>query len=134
MAKKKDFSNVNTDPFYSTIADATAEPLPGQMEIGANTLEAEREAEKVTEPRKPRKGYTQAEVDTFAENLQTTGRKGCKLPRINLAFTPANYDYITTMARAQGVTLTEFCNRIMREHREEHKAVYEKAVEFRNSL
>lgn len=129
MAKKKDFTNVNTNPVYNTIADATA-PLPGQIEItsSGDTVET------VTEPRKPRKGYTQAEKDLFAETLQTAGRKGCKLPRINLAFSPAVYDYVKTMARAQGITLTEFCNKIMQQHMEEHRAVYEKAVEFRNSL
>lgn len=134
MAKKKDFSNVNTNPVYNTIADATA-PLPGQLDITGKVVKAEREAERtVTEPRKDRKGYTQAEKDLFAENLQTAGRKGCKLPRINLAFSPQVYDYVKTMSRAQGITLTEFCNKIMQQHMEEHRAIYEKAVEFRNSL
>ena len=126
MAKKKDFSNVNVNPVYNTIAEATAEPLPGQIEITTG--------ETVTEARKTRKGYTQAEKEEFLENLQTAGRKGCKLPRINLAFSPQVYDYVRTRARAQGITITQFCNTVMLQHMEDHKAVYDKAVEFRNSL
>lgn len=134
MAKKKDFSNVNTNPVYSTIADATA-PLPGQLDMTGNVVEAEHEAERaVTEPRKERKGYTQAEKDEFLDTMQTAGRKGVKLPRINLAFKPAVYDYVVTMARAQGITITEFCNTIMQQHMEEHKDVYKEAIAFRNRL
>lgn len=134
MAKKKDFSKVNTNPVFDAIAAATAEPLPGQITIEGAGVEAEQEAERTTEPRKARKGYTQTEKAQFMDTLQTAGRKGCKLPRINLAFSPQVYDYVRTMARVQGVTITEFCNKIMQQHMEENRAIYEKAIEFRDSL
>lgn len=84
--------------------------------------------------KKPRKEYTEQEAREIAETMQTTGRKGVKMPRINLAFRPAVYDYIVTMARVRGETLTEFCNLVLSEHMEQHRELYEKAIEFRNSL
>ena len=123
---KKDFSSVNTNPVYNVIAEATAEQLPGQLELET--------APGVTEPRKDRKTYTQAEKDEYQATLRTAGRKGCKLPRINLAFAPDLYDYVRTMARARGETITDFCNHILRQSMDENREVYEKAIEFRKSF
>lgn len=47
------------------------------------------------------------------EALQTQGRKGMKLPRINLAFTPSNLDYIRVMAGIRGESMTKFVNRVL---------------------
>ena len=115
---KKDFSTVNTNPVYSTIAEATAPA----------------EAPGVTEPRKERKTYTQAEKDEYQAALRTAGRKGCKLPRINLAFAPDLHDYIKTMATAAGMSYTDFVNIVLRQHMNDHQEQYEQAVKFRNSL
>lgn len=110
---KKDFSKANTGRVYGTIADATAE-------------------EKNT--RKPRKTYTEEEAAEIMQTLHTVGRKGIKLPRINLAFTSENYDYINIMSRVRGENLTEFVNAIIQKHRETHMDIYNKAIEFKNSL
>ncbi len=107
---RKDFTQINTDPVYDTIAEATREA------------------------RKERKIYTEQEAQEFKENLQTSGRKGVKLPRINLAFSPETYDYIKTMSRARGETLTDFVNHVLKLSLEENRDVYEKALEFRNSF
>lgn len=92
------------------------------------------EATAVQGTRKPRKEYAGEEAREIAETLQTTGKKGVKLPRINLAFSPANYEYINTMARVRGENLTQFVNKIIAEHKEQHRDVYDKAIEFRKSL
>ena len=47
--------------------------------------------------------------------MQTRGRKGVHLPRINMAFTPENHDFIKTMALVTGKTMTEFLNYIISE-------------------
>ena len=104
---KKDFSQVN-----DVIAQATVEQ--GK--------------------RKPRKEYTEQEAQEIAETMHTTGKKGIKLPRINLAFSPSNYQYIEIMSRVRGENLTQFVNKIIAEHREQHGDLYEKAQEFINSL
>ena len=124
---KKDFSQVNTGRVYDTIAAATADP-----ETAAGT-----EAQEIIEDqqkRKPRRTYTEQEAAEIMQTLHTTGRKGLKLPRINLAFTPELHEYVTTMSRARGETLTDFVNKVIREHMEAHRDIYEKAIEFRNSL
>ena len=120
---KKDFTNINTNRVYSTIAEATAEPA--------------QEAEEVQEEhktRKERKTYTEQEAAEIIQSMNTSGRKGIKLPRINLAFSPANYEYIETMARVRGQNLTEFINYVIDQHRADHQDTYKKALEFRDSL
>lgn len=114
MAKKKDFTKV--------IAEATQEPQEAQ--------------EKQAKPRKQkeRKTYTDAEAAEFLQNMKTTGRKGVKLPRINLAFAPDLYEYAQTMARAAGISYTEFVNSVLRQHMNEHADTFKKAIEFRKSL
>jgi len=126
---KKDFSQVNTGRVYGTIAEATAEP-----EQEAAEVMQEAAAQEAAQERKPRRTYTEQEAAEIMQTLQTSGRKGIKLPRINLAFTPELHEYIITMSRVRGENLTQFVNYVLRQHMEEHRDIYEKAIEFRNSL
>ena len=52
-------------------------------------------------------------------SLKTQGRKGCKAPRINLAFTPENHEFIRVFARATGRTMTETVNDIIENFKSE---------------
>ena len=116
---KKDFSAAATQAageLYSTIADATAEPQETQQ------------------THKERKTYTEQEAQEFKKTLHTGGRKGVKLPRINMAFTADNYDFLQTMARVRGQTMTQFVNDIVSNQRELHAETYAKAIDFLNSL
>ena len=78
-----------------------------------------------------RRGYqepaTPAEAAERASLMRTQGRKGCKLPRINMAFTPENYEYIRVLARITGKSMTEFTNCICDEYREKHHDLYDQA-------
>ena len=143
---KKDFNNkINTNPVYSTIAEAT-EQLPGQLELTEDGEIVENESNMPffradgtigpveTKERKERRTYTAEETLEALENMKSSGRKGVKMPRINLAFTPANYEFIKTMAQVRGQNLTEFVNDMLAEARNSHQDVYEKAMEFRKSL
>lgn len=118
----KDFKGINAGKVKSTIAEATQE-APDTQEI-----------QETPRKNKPRKTYTTQEAAEFSNSLKTAGRKGVKLPRINLAFTPEVYDYIKTMSKAAGLTYTEFVNHILQAHKEEHADVYQQAINFRNSL
>lgn len=40
----------------------------------------------------------------------TQGRKGKKLPRINMAFTPENHEYIKRVSRQEGKSITQYIN------------------------
>lgn len=114
---KKDFSTINTGRVYDAIEAATAEP-----------------EQETQQKRKERKTYSKQEAQEFIEELKTSGRKGLKIPRINMGFSPTIYEYIQTMARVSGITMTEFVNIALKQHMEEHKEVYDKAIEFKNSL
>jgi hypothetical protein len=117
---KKDFSNIDIAPVYNALEEATAEPA--------------QEAQEEKKPRKDRKTPTEQEATELLFNMRTSGHKGLKLPRINLAFAPDCYDYVLTMSRARGETMTEFINLIIRDHKAKHGDIYEKALEFRKML
>jgi hypothetical protein len=124
MAGKKDFSSVNTGRVYGTIAEATAEPEQQEMQ----------EAQEEQRTRKPRKTYTEQEQQEFMAAGATKGRKGCKAIRINMAFTPDVHDYIKTMARVRGESITDFTNYIFGRSMEENREIYERAKAFKESF
>ena len=111
----KDFTGIKAgQAVTNTIAEATAEPAQ--------------------EKRKTRKTYTEQEALEFMQQMKTNGRKGVKLPRINLAFAPDIYEYCRTMARAAGMNYTDFVNMVLRQHMDEHQEAYQKAIQFREDL
>ena len=59
--------------------------------------------------------------------MRTQGRAGAKLPRINMAFSPENHEYIKIMSGVTGKTMTEFTNFVVERYREEHPELYEQA-------
>lgn len=124
MAGKKDFSSVNTGRVYGTIAEATAAPDPQE----------EQQAQEAQPTRKERKTYTEQEQQQFREEGKTKGRKGCKAIRINMAFTPDVHDYIKTMARVRGESITDFTNYIFARSMEENREIYEQAKAFKESF
>lgn len=147
--KKKDFSQVNTEPLYNMITEATEtqdtaekpdtdglvfEEAPGAAAAAEPYTPPEEPAEKPKRGPRTFHDGTSAEDKAALESLRTGGRKGLKLSRINMAFTPENYDYIKTMSIVSGQNLTEFVNKIIKQHREEHGDLYQQAVKFRNSL
>lgn len=64
--------------------------------------------------KKNRKTYSQEEIREAQESMRTSGKKGMKLPRINLALTPSNYDYVNSMAAMYGISKTEFVNNLIK--------------------
>ena len=146
----------NANKVYNAISTGTAAPAAGQAEQQVQQPAAQ-EAEAPVQPSSPqpaataaaeaapqpeqvqkaegsRKTYTEEERQAFMASLRTGGRKGCKLPRINMAFTPELYDYIRTMSKVSGLTLTVFLNTVLKQYMDEHREQYDRALEFRNSL
>ena len=70
------------------------------------------------------------EIEARRSNLQTQGRKGAKAIRLNMAFTPENSDYIRTMAKATGQTMTKFINMMIDEYRANHSEIYNQLKEL----
>ena len=115
-AKKKDFTQANTDRVYSAIAEATAEP------------EAP-EAQQVSEAQ-----YTDEQMAAFKEAGKTQGRKGAKAIRFNMAFPPSVYEYITTMARVRGESVTKFTQFVFEQSMKDNAELYEQAKTFTKSF
>lgn len=66
-----------------------------------------------------------------AQETQTTrGRKGVKMPRINMAFTPSNLDFIKVMAAIRGQTMTQFVNTLVERERTTRGEEYERAKQL----
>lgn len=49
---------------------------------------------------------------------ETRGRKGMKLPRINMCFSDKNYEYIKYESCRRGMSNTQFVNMILQKYRE----------------
>ena len=115
---KKNFNEINTtNVFAEQIQEAVSEPAPEPI------------------PRQKR-GSTPTEeiVEQAREQGRTQGRKGCKAHRFNMAFSPAAYDFITTLARVRGETITSFVNHLIEKCAEDNAEVYQQALKFRDSL
>lgn len=112
MAAKKGFEGIQTNRasgVYNTIEQATSRK--GQQ----GTAGAEEQRERM-------------------ENLRTSGRKGCRAIRINMAFTPSNHEFIRVMAKATGRTMTEFCNLILEAYQNEHPEIMAQARVFLDTV
>lgn len=70
------------------------------------------------------------EAEARAAALRTQGRKGCKAMRINMAFTPENYDFIKAGASLYHMTMTEFCNKVIAAYSKENPKIKEEGNAF----
>lgn len=60
----------------------------------------------------------------------TQGRKGEKLPRINMAFTPQNLEYLRVMAGLRGQSVTRYVNALVEQDMVRNKSTYAIAKEI----
>ena len=114
---KKDFSKVNTSSVYAAIEDATATPAPQAIPR-----------------RKTGDAPTMEEISLAREQGKTQGRAGVKAVRINMAFSPEVHDYIRTMARVRGESVTQFTAEVFRKSMEDNAELYEQAKAFQEGL
>ena len=85
--------------------------------------------------KKTRKRYTAEEAREILESGRNAqGLGGVKMSRINMAFSPANYEFVKTLARARGETYTQFVNQIIDAYRKEHQEQYEMVLKLRDSF
>ena len=114
---KKDFTAVKTGGVYDAIAEATAEPAPQAIPRRSRSLPP-----------------TEEEIRLAREQNRTRGRKGVKMLRINMAFTPEVHEYIKTMAKISGLSVTQFTEKVFRKSMDDNAALYEQAKAFRENL
>lgn len=114
MANKKDFSQANTGRAYNQMAEAIADPEQ--------------------EEQNQRKAYSAEQAQEMRQAGTTQGRKGCKAIRINMAFTPEVHEYIKTMARVRGESITDFTNYVFKQSMETNAETYKLAKQFQESF
>lgn len=122
MASKKDFSQLNTGRVYGAIDEATAD------------TQQEQQAQEAQHTRKPRKTYTEEEAQEIKLAGKTQGRKGCKAVRVNMAFAPDLYEYIRTMSRMRGESITEFTNYVFRNSMTQNADLFAQAQRFKDEF
>ena len=83
----------------------------------------------------------EAEVTQEAQPAQdeydarnTQGKAGMKAERINMAFSPANYEFMRVMAGLHKMTLTKYVNHLIEEERKRSAELYQKAKDLMNNL
>lgn len=57
----------------------------------------------------------------------TQGKKGQKLPRINMAFSRDNLEYLQIISRVEGVSITEYVNRMVEVDKAAKQSIFEEA-------
>lgn len=110
MKKNFKITAENAQPVYSTIIGAASE---------------EHEAREVQEMSPEQKAL---------QGLRTRGRKGEKLVHFNMSFTAENMDYIRTMSKIKGQTMTQFVNVIIATERDRNGKIYDAAKEILKNL
>lgn len=75
----------------------------------------------------------QAVSDEY-EARNTQGKAGMKASRINMAFSPANFEFLQTMAPAHRMTITKYVNHLIEEERKRSADKYQEAKDFMDSL
>ncbi len=58
---------------------------------------------------------------------KTQGKKGQKLPRINMAFDEENIEYLRLISRIRGVSMTQYVNNLLNEDRKVNDNLLKKA-------
>ena len=58
---------------------------------------------------------------------RTQGRKGEKLPRINMAFSPENLEFLRIMAGISGQSMTRYLNTLIDRERSQNALAFEAA-------
>ena len=110
MSTKKSFKDNN--PALQFISTANTDTPPAQEEHQAHSA------------------YEAQEVAGEPVSKRTQGKKGEKLPRMNMAFSPENYDHIQLMGRLMGCSATEYVNRLIAADREARGDVIEQALKL----
>lgn len=69
-----------------------------------------------------------------SEVKSTQGRKGAKLPRINMAFSPESLEYLRVMAALRGVSVTRYVNDLVERDMAQNSEIYDRAKGLSHSI
>lgn len=145
--KKKDFlpgieetktiSNEYINGLLGTVRDEDREELSNITDETGEVMTVAEVKERLIDNAthyKERKTYGKRATREALATMKTQGKKGIKLPRINMAFTPENYNYIKTMAAVNGSSLSEYLNTIITKDLQANKKLYNKVLHIQDDL
>lgn len=72
--------------------------------------------------------------ETEYDSAATQGKKGMKKDRMNMGFSPENYEYMRVMAGIHKMTITKYVNHIIEEDRKRNADLYIKARDLMKNL
>lgn len=101
----KDFNTVGT-----AFSDALTESIRGAATDKGAKVEA-----------------TEGEKAARVAEGNTQGKKGCKMPRINMALLPDNYQMLKMLSAATGKTITDINNQILTSYVNDHPDILARA-------
>ncbi len=85
---------------------------------------------KSARPKKQQPPTSEAEKEARKAAGKTSGRTGCYMDRINMAFTVENYQFIKRFSKLRGENMTNFVNHIIEEYRAQHTKEFEAFEKF----
>lgn len=116
---KKSFKNNNPALAFITTPDTQEEQIKGQLGYDDKGEPQERPLEQ---------GTQEVQNDKqVQEKHPTQGRKGQKLPRINMAFSNDNLEYLQIISRIEGVSMTRYVNILIEADREARAGIIKQA-------
>ena len=135
MAKKDYSASIKkAATMHSAIAEAIAEPEEQPVQDAQVKPEVQEEQENPGTQKKPRRRATDEEIEQALLTMNTRGRGGAKLPRINMAFASDVYDYIRVMAPANGRSMGAFVNDVLRLSMKNNMELYLEILKNRREL
>lgn len=112
---KKSFKNDNPALAFIT----PKEQIKGQLKL-------DKEGNPIEAPTEQDTQEVQQDTNTQQKH-PTQGKKGKKLPRINMAFSNDNLEYLQLISRIEGVSMTQYVNNLLEADRGAKADIIEKA-------
>lgn len=92
----------------------------GKKDFSATFKQLTQTVQEPQQVQEVQKTPTEQEIQKAQAEQQTQGKKGYKMQRINMAFTPDNIEYIRAISKLKGRTMTQYVNDLIAQEREKN--------------
>ena len=123
---KKNFKGDN--PAMAFITDPNTQEVQGTQK--EQEVQGAQKEQRVQDTHETQSTHEVQQKQDASKAQSTQGRKGQKLPRINMAFSEVNLEYLQLMSRIKGISMTAYVNSLIESDREKNTKVVEKAKEI----
>lgn len=94
-------------------------------------IKTDRLTSQISEATEGQAAASKQEYAERASQMRTQGRKGCKMPRLNIALTPENHEFVKVMATVSGLSMAQFINALIKKERENNGEDFKRAAAIR---